>query len=87
MGVVMEYLLRHPVHGTKTASLLLEVEEDMANGWIEFIYRDGVMVDKTDETVEEEPAEEEITEEDPIEEEVVEENPVKSRKNKPSFVE
>jgi len=87
----MEYFLRHPLYGTKTACLQLEVDEDIERGWIEFVYRDGVMVDKTDETVEEtveeESIEEEVIEEEPVEEEVVEENPVKSRKNKPSFVE
>lgn len=32
----MHTYLRHPVHGTKIATLDLEVEHDKANGWIEY---------------------------------------------------
>lgn len=32
----MNTYLRHPVHGTKVATLDAEVEADKENGWVEF---------------------------------------------------
>ena len=32
----MQTYLRHPVHGTKIATLDMEVEHDKALGWIEY---------------------------------------------------
>jgi hypothetical protein len=31
-----EIYLRHPIHGTKIATMELEAEADMQNGWMEY---------------------------------------------------
>lgn len=53
-GEIMYYYLKHPVHGTKTASLVSEVEQDIEVGWEEYDPTEVVVPDEP--VVEETPA-------------------------------
>ena len=56
----MTIYLRHPIHGTKVASMALEAENDEQNGWVRYTLDTPTeLVEVVEEKVEE-PAVEEI---------------------------